>query len=91
MTIDELRMPATKVYCKQIGCVTSVCDWYECTHRNVCEVVKRFYRFIQTNDDPDDVQFIDGVLFYTTPNLTAPQLDKKEREEVAKRWTDEQQ
>ena len=73
-------------YCKQIKSETSVCDWYECPYGNVCEVVKRFYDFIRTNDDPNNIQFIDGVLFYTPDSTTAPQLNKEEREEVAKRW-----
>lgn len=79
-------MQLKEVYCKQIGCKTPVCDWFECPHGATCEVVKRFYRYIQTNDDPDDVQYIDGVLFYTPSSSTAPQLNREEREQVAKRW-----
>lgn len=78
------------VYCKQLGCETDVCDWYECSHGAACAPVKAFYRFVQRNDDPDDVQFVDGVLFYTTSNTTAPQLTKEERDCVSARWTNEQ-
>lgn len=84
-------MTLKKIYCEQIDAETNVCDWYECPLGNKCEVVKRFYQFIQTNDDPDDVQFIDGVLFYTPDSITNPQLSKEEREQVAKRWVDGKQ
>ena len=79
-----------QIYCKQIDADTNVCDWYECPYGAMCETVKSFYRFIQTNDDPDDVQCIDGVLFYTPDSTLAPQLTKEEREQVAKRWIDVQ-
>ena len=79
-----------QVYCKQIKSETSVCDWYECPYGNVCEVVKRFYRFVQMNDDPNSIRFIDGILFYTPDSVIAPQLNKEEREEVAKRWIDDE-
>jgi len=46
---------------------------------------------MQTDDDPDDIQLLDGVLFYTPDNQTAPQLNKEEREQIAKRWMDAQQ
>ena len=79
------------IHCKQINCNTNVCDWYECPHGATCDVVKRFYQFIQTNDEPNDVQSIDGVLFYTAPSSTVPQLNKTEREEVAKQWINDEQ
>jgi len=80
-----------QVYCRQINSETSVCDWYECPASSQCEVVKQFHRFIQTNDDPDNIQFIDGMLFYTPKDTMLPQLNKEEREKVAVRWVDDQQ
>ena len=79
-------MNTKQIYCKQLECETLVCDWYECPSGSVCEPVKTFYRFIQTNDDPADVQLIDEVLFYTPDSTTDPQLTKAEREQVAERW-----
>lgn len=78
-----------KICCKQLDCETSVCDWYECPHGATCEPVKEFYRFMQINDDPDDVQLLNGILFYTTNSVIAPQLSKEDRGHVAKRWTNE--
>ena len=80
-----------QVYCKQIKSETSVCDWYECPYGNVCEVVERFYRFIRMDDDPDDIQFIDGILFYTPDDTMSAQLNAEERDEIAARWADDQQ
>lgn len=81
---------AKEIYCKQIECDTYVCDWYECPYGAQCEIVKKFYKFIQTNDDPDDVQLIDGTLFYSPDSITAPQLDVHGRAAVYTRWEREQ-
>ena len=83
------NMKLKKIYCEQIADTTSVCDWYECPYGNKCETVKHFYRFIQTNDDPDNIQLIDGVLFYSPNNILDQLLTKEEREQVATRWADD--
>jgi len=78
-----------QIYCKQINCNTSVCDWYECPYGAACEPVKEFYKFMQTNDRPNNVQLLNSVLFYTPNNTTDPQLTEEEREQVAERWNND--
>ena len=89
-TGDELNNITTPHYCKLLGSDTDVCDWYECPYGAQCDTVKKLYGFIQTNDNANDTQFIDGTLFYTPPSTTSPQLDKSEREHVSDRWKNEQ-
>jgi hypothetical protein len=84
-------MTLKKIYCEQIDAETNVCDWYECPCAGTCEAVKRFYRHIQVTDDPNNICSINGVIFYTTSSVIAPQLNKEEREQVAKRWMDGEQ
>lgn len=82
-------MELKQIHCKQLDCKTSVCDWYECPHTLSCEHVKPFYKFVRMNDDPDDVQFLDGILFYTTDSIMLPQRNKEERVCIADRWVNE--
>lgn len=75
-----------RFYCQQIDAYTNVCDWYECPYGAACRVVEAFYKYIQVNDDPDNVQEINGRLFYTPRSITDQLLTADARAEVCREW-----